>query len=116
MNNTNLVRFDNNNIELFINTTTGESFASVSGYARMCNMNRKTIQSRVDKINEGADNTLTFLAEVLTASGLQGCRLITEQLICEWIPKDNPEMATKLMQLGIRGFLHTLAGTHNKRS
>lgn len=35
MNNTDLQRFECEGIELIINTKTGESFATVSGYARM---------------------------------------------------------------------------------
>lgn len=110
MNNTELVRFEKGGIELYINIQTGESFASKRGYARLANKDESTIRKRC----QGAEQGQLLRAEVLTAGGLQGADLITESLICEWLPKDNPEMATKLMQLGVRMFLHTLADYETK--
>ncbi len=45
-----------------------------------------------------------------TATGFKTHNLITEDLIVEWLPKDNPEMATQLLKLGVRAFMHKLAG------
>lgn len=98
-----LARFDNNGIELIINTSTGESFASVSGYARLSGKSKSTISERFGKLE------LKY-AEILTTTGFKTVRLIPEDLIVEWLPKDNPEMATQLMRLGVRVYLHTLAG------
>lgn len=102
----NLTRFESDGIELYINTVTGESFASVSGYARMANKDKSTISRRYQVV---AKNLLKDV-QVQTVTGLKTVALISESLICEWLPKDNPEMATKLMQLGVRVYLHTVAG------
>ncbi|WP_107670356.1 hypothetical protein [Cyanothece sp. BG0011] len=103
----NLTRFDGENgIELVIDVNTGESFATVSGYARMSGINRTTVQMRVKDVNSDLAKT----AEIQTQGGLQGVRLLSEDLICEWLPKDNPKMATQLMKLGVRMCLHQLVG------
>ena len=108
MTNSSLQRFDQDGIELIINTKTGESFASISGYARMSGRIPSTISRRLTMSGlreKGLDQ-----AQIETAGGLQGVALIPEDLICQWLIKDNPELALKVMQLGVRLFLHTLAG------
>lgn len=87
----NLQLFNNDGLELIINTQTGESFASVSGYARMSGKARSTIAERLSKLE-------VITAEMLTGGGVQAIRLISEDLMVEWLPKDNPEMATKMMR------------------
>jgi hypothetical protein len=94
-----LARFDNDGIELIINTVTGESFASVSGYARLSGKAKSTISGRFGKVGLSE-------AQIETTTG----RLIPEDLIIKWLPKDNPEMASQLMRLGVRVYLHKLAG------
>lgn len=101
-----LQRFDKDGIELIINTQTGESFASINGYARMSGKLASTISRRLKLLHkEGLDQ-----AEILTTTGLKTVRLISEDLICKWLPKDNPELASQILKLGVRLFLHTLAG------
>lgn len=101
----NLVSFNKDGLEILVDNTTGESFCSVSGYARMSGKAQSTISERLthrkDEVKE---------AEILTTTGLKTHRLVSEDLIVEWLPKDNPEMATKLLKLGVRKFLHELAG------
>lgn len=101
-----LQRFDKDGIELIINTQTGESFASISGYARMSGKAQSTISGRLATYRDEALKT----AEILTTTGLKTVRLISEDLICKWLPKDNPELASQVLKLGVRLFLHTLAG------
>lgn len=101
-----LQRFDKDGIELIIDTNTGESFASVKGYARMSGLTTQAISARL----KGVKENLWRVAEIPTAGGLQGVKLIYEDLIAEWIPKDNPILSTQLFKLGIRGFMHKLAG------
>ena len=103
---TNLTTFNQDGIEIYIDNTTGESFASIRGYSRMSGMSRSTIQNRL----KGGSEINVKTAEVLTGSGLQVAKLLNEKLIAEWLLKDNPEMATKLLTLGVRVFLHQLAG------
>jgi phage antirepressor YoqD-like protein len=104
-----LQRYDNDGIELIINTQTGESFASQAGYARMSGVDYGTVRKRIERI-KGGDKDALKIAEIPTAKGIQGVTLITEDLIAEWLPKDNPTMASQLMKLGVRVFLHKMAG------
>lgn len=99
----NLTRFESDGIELYINTVTGESFATAKGYSRMTGVEYDTIKRRCQR---GGHTT----AQILTGHGERWGTLISEEIICEWLPKDNPKMASKLMKLGVRSFLHTLAG------
>ena len=101
-----LQRFDKDGIELIIDTQTGESFASISGYARMSGKAQSTISGRLATHRNEALKT----AEILTTTGLKTVRLISEDLICQWLPKDNPELASQVLKLGVRLFLHALAG------
>jgi hypothetical protein len=103
-----LQRFDHDGIELIINTETGESFASIKGYARMSGKIPSTISRRLTM--SGLREKGLEQAQIETAGGLQGVALIPESLICQWLIKDNHELALKVMQLGVRLFLHTLAG------
>ena len=108
MTNISLQRFDHDGIELIINTETGEIFASISGYARMSGKMPSTISRRLTM--SGLREKGLEQAQIKTASGLQTVELIPENLICQWLIKDNHELALKVMQLGVRLFLHTLAG------
>ena len=102
----NFERFDKDGVELIIDTATGESFASVNGYARMSGVSKQAVSRRLKTVNlEGLK-----VAEILTASGLKTVNLIPESIIVQWLPKDNPVMATQIMQLGVRVFMHKLAG------
>jgi phage antirepressor YoqD-like protein len=71
---------------------------------------QSTINSRLARMTEGERITYIKTAEMQTQSGLQTVHLIPESLIIEWLPKDNPTMATQLMKLGVRVYLHKLAG------
>lgn len=106
MANISLQRFDKDGIELIIDTQTSESFASISGYARMSGKAQSTISGRLATHRNEALKT----TEILTTTGLKTVRLISEDLICQWLPKDNPELASQVLKLGVRLFLHTLAG------
>jgi len=108
MTNPSLQRFDHDGIELIINTETGESFASISGYARMSGKIPSTISRRLTM--RGLREKGLDQSQIETAGGLQGVALIPEDLICQWLIEDNHELALKVMQLGVRLFLHTLAG------
>jgi phage antirepressor YoqD-like protein len=101
----NLQRYDNDGLELVIDTATGESFASISGYARMANLDKSTISRRLC-----VDTQEEKRAEINTPAGIRAVALISENLIAEWLPKDNPKLATQMIKLGVRMFLHKLAG------
>ena len=103
MANLSLQRFEIDGIELLIDTQTGESFASAKGYARMSGRDYDTIKKRCQR--GGQVN-----AEIPTEQGLKWGTLIPEDLICQWLPLDNPEMAAAMLKLGVRVFLHEMAG------
>lgn len=105
----NLQKYQNNGLELIIDTETGESFASQNAYARMAKKAKSTISDRVNKL-EGVRSDFFKEAMVKTESGVQGVRLLTEDCIIAWLPKDNPELATQLLKLGVRVFMHKMAG------
>jgi hypothetical protein len=133
-----LQRFDHDGIELIIDTQTGESFASIKGYARMSGKSSNAITMRLNRLSKenskgvtsespnrpqiqtgsglqggntmGLGLGLLKQAQIQTEGGLQGVYLIPEDLICKWLPKDNPELASQVLKLGVRLFLHTLAG------
>ena len=103
----NIVRYDGaDGVEILIDTKTGESFCSIRGYARMAGKAISTISERLQGVRDGVSKTV----EVVTAGGSQGVRMIDEDLIVEWLPKDNPKAATALLKLGVRMGLHKLAG------
>lgn len=94
----------NDGIEIYIDTITGESFCSIRGYARMAGVSRQAIQQRVGK-TEGLKS-----AEMLTETGLRVGKLIDESTIVHWLTKDSPETLAKFATVGVRLFLHQLAG------
>ena len=49
-------------------------------------------------------------AQVPTTQGLRTVNLIDEDTIANWIIKDNPDLAPKLLKAGVRGYMHKLAG------
>ena len=109
-----LTRYDGEGgIEILINSITGESFCSVKGYARMSGRSASTIRERLCNVTEtsqgGREESLKT-AEIPTSGGIQGGRLITEDQITEWLPKDNPAAATLLLKMGVRMALHKIAG------
>ena len=109
MTNSSLQRFDQDGIELIINTETGESFATIWGYSRMSGKIPPTISRRLTMMGL-REKGLLNQAQIETVGGLQCVELISEDVICQWLIKDNHELALKVMQLGVRLFLHTIAG------
>lgn len=104
-----LSRFNRDGIELIIDTATGECFASMAGYARMANKALTTIHQRVRRYQQNSGEKLKT-SKLDTSRGLRELRLLPEHLICAWLTKDNPDMALKLLKVGVRKYLHTMAG------
>ncbi len=105
----NLTRFDNDGIELVIDTQTGEAFASQAGYARMSGVNYTTIKKRVERI-KGGDSFVLKTAEIQTAGGLQEVTLLPADLIYEWAFQDNLRLAKLMGKTGATVYMHQLAG------
>lgn len=102
-----LTQFNQDGIEIYINTTTGESFASKRGYCRMANVGMQTIARRLKRTDA---HKQVMYAEIPTSKGTRNGALLTENLIAQWLPQDNPELAHKFLTLGIRAGMHWLAG------
>jgi hypothetical protein len=106
----NLVRFDNDGLELVIDSITGEAFATQSGYARMVGLERNTITQRCKRGSKGCDISSIKSAEILTPGGLQGVTLIPADVVFDWAMKDSPELAKAMGKAGATVYLHKLAG------
>ncbi|HLO51628.1 MAG TPA: hypothetical protein VK211_24655 [Kamptonema sp.] len=103
---TNLTRFDQDGIELVIDTATGAAYATQSGYARMSGKDRTTIVRRC----KGCERNTLKTAEVETAGGIQGCELIPANVVFKWLMRDNVELAEMMGSVGATVYLHQLAG------
>jgi phage antirepressor YoqD-like protein len=101
-----LQRYDNDGIELIINTQTGESFATISGYARMAGKDKSTISRRL----AGVAPEQVKSAEIQTGSGVQGVALINGKLAMQWLAKDNPELLVAMGEVGWNVYCHKVAG------
>lgn len=106
----NLVPFNNDGIEVIVNTETGEAFASQAGYARMSGINPTTIRKRVQRAKEGGDISELKTAEIPTKQGIQGVTLIPASLCYKWAFKDNPELAYAMGTAGATVYLYGVAG------
>jgi hypothetical protein len=93
-------------IEVIIDTETHLSYMSLRGYSRVSGVPLQTVQSRFKGVRLSTPEN----AEIQTQGGIQGVRLLSEEIIADWIVKDNPEVATKMLKAGIRVYLHHLAG------
>ena len=93
-------------IELVIEMTTGESFATQAGYARMSGLSKQAISKRCQGVNQSELKT----TEVQTEGGLQGVHLIPAKIVFKWMIKDNPDLAEEMGECGATVYLHQLAG------
>lgn len=103
----NLSVFKSDELEIIINTQTGESFCSVNGYARMSGKSKSTISGRVEKLVQSGEIKED---EVDTGYGFKVVRLIPAQLAFKWALKDNTSLAEQMGACGATVFFHNLAG------
>lgn len=103
----NLSVFKSDDLEIIINTQTGESFCSVNGYARMSGKAKSTISGRVEKLVQSGEIKED---EVNTGYGFKLVRLIPAQLAFKWALKDNTALAEQMGACGATVFFHKLAG------
>jgi hypothetical protein len=106
----NLVPFNNNGLELVIDNTTGESFASISAVARMTDKSNSTINRYVNGSLKGSARMTLKMVEIQTPGGLQGSALLNESQIAQVIKHYKPELLERADELAVRVFLHGLAG------
>lgn len=88
-----LQRFDQDGIELIINTETGESFASISGYARMSGKIPSTISRRLTM--SGLREKGLEQAQIETVSGLQQSMLIPINIVTSMLLSDYNQTPTQ---------------------
>jgi hypothetical protein len=112
-----LTRFENDGIELVIDTTTGECF--YPGYralARICSVGLpKLIQATqvsrtIETLLEGVTEFKVVETEILTDGGFQGVTLIPRKLGTRVIKKYNENLYDSMAEAGHLVFLHQLVG------
>lgn len=103
----NLSVFKSDELEIIINTQTGESFCSVNGYARMSGKAKSTISGRVEKLIQTGEIKED---KINTGYGFKVVRLIPAQLAFKWALKDNTSLAEQMGACGATVFFHKLAG------
>ncbi len=106
----NLTNYNKDGLELVIDTQTGEAFASIRATARIVDKNKSSIHDYVNGKLQGVRQMTLKNAEVQTPGGIQGVRLLSEEQIVEVVTKYKPELLAKFAKLGVRVFLHQLAG------
>ncbi len=103
----NLARFENDGIELVIDTQTGEAFATQSGYARMSGLTVRGVGKRLEKLmNSGTVKT----DEIDTGYGFKAVNLIPADLVYDWLFEDNKDLARVMGKTGATVYMHQLAG------
>jgi hypothetical protein len=106
----NLIPFSNNGLELVINTDSGETFASISAVARMTDKPNQTILDYANKAVEQSRFEPLLTSKNLGTSGGKQSRLLNESQILEVVSKYKPDLLINFAQLGLRMYLHTMAG------
>jgi hypothetical protein len=107
---TNLTPFNNDGLELVIDTTTGESFASISAVARMTDKSKQSISRYVKGGIRSVTQMSLKTAEIQTPIGLRSVTLLNEAQIAQVIKHYKPELLKRADELAVRVFLHGLAG------
>jgi hypothetical protein len=100
-----LRQFTRNELELVIDTQTGECYASQSALARMCGCDERSIRRWVT--SAGIDQKQ---AKVPTTTGFKTAALLDENAIYEALAKYNPPMLVQCAKIGLRAYLHSEAG------
>jgi hypothetical protein len=104
-NSSNLMSFAKDGLELVIDTTSGEAFASIRATARMVERDDRTIRRFI-----GAALFDLKSVEINTPGGVQGAALLSELQIYEVCEKYKPSLLKAFAQAGLRVYLHKLAG------
>ena len=106
----NLTRYVNDGLELLIDTTTGQCFASISAVARMCERPKSTISRYVNGQYKGVNYMQPLENFSITNGGRQKCKLLNEEQILQAIARYNPVLLQACAKAGLRVYLHQLAG------
>jgi hypothetical protein len=101
----NLQLYQNDGLEIVINTRTGESFCSIRAFARMVDKVQGTVQHWIKVTNQEIKSQA-----IQTSRGVHFSHLLSEAQMIEGFKKWKPEVLDKFSQVGIRTYLHQLAG------
>ncbi|NES00190.1 MAG: hypothetical protein F6J86_41415 [Symploca sp. SIO1B1] len=82
-------------IEILINTETGESFCSVSGYARMSGKAKSSIHDRLKTVQKEEENS----AKIPTSKGMREVSLIPLDLVLSFLAIDKPGLVKILIDI-----------------
>jgi hypothetical protein len=93
----NLVKYEQNGLELWIDESTGMAYAHLRAIARMLGMDSTgTLQRRL----KGVPTTDVKTAEALTAGGIQCTKLYPIAVLFDLAVEFKPKLAGKLVDLG----------------
>ena len=74
----NITKYNQDNSELYINQDTGETFTSISGYARMSDRSKSTIHERLDRLDKTGSEDSEIKLEVPTEQGSRIIRVLKQ--------------------------------------
>ena len=94
-----LAPYNNNGLELVINTETGEAFASISAVARMTDKENSTINRYVNGALQTSAQIKLLEAEIRTPNGLRTSALLNEDQIFQVVEKYKPELVIDVATL-----------------
>lgn len=104
-----------NGIQLVLDNRRGEIFVTLNGYIKLSGKPKQTLSERTTRaMLAGKISETTALT--VPGRGNRPCKLIPSDLVCEWLAKDNPELA-KAVDGNLFGFLQEpidLAQFHKK--
>ena len=87
----NLTRFDNDGIELLINTQTGEAFSTQAGYTRMSGLSQQAVNKRCRGYNQ--DKLIN--TKIKTLGGSQDVIVIPVKTASDWLLADYHQNPTQ---------------------
>jgi phage antirepressor YoqD-like protein len=106
----NLTRYYVDDLELVIDYDTNEVFASMSAVARMIDKGDVYVRRYVNGTSKNGTKMELKEAQIPTNAGLRSATLLNEKQILEVICKYKPTLLMEFAQVGLRVYLHTLAG------
>lgn len=91
---------------IFINTTTQESYLTLSAYAAMIGKRESTLIKRI----EAEDPASLIEIPQYTEDGVQYVFVVNEEYLAKHLPYDNAPLTSDVLKMGVRSYLHLKAG------
>ncbi|MGL5879638.1 MAG: phage antirepressor KilAC domain-containing protein [Xenococcaceae cyanobacterium] len=91
--------------DVVIDTQTGESFTTISGYARMGGVSTQAISKRYASTFDHP-----YEAQVFIRGMFREVNLVPEKTIIDWLGNDNVDALVQVARLGARFFNYKIAG------